>query len=110
MSSLSERSVVLIFGVIVIIVTMLMIAITDQTSPLSPLCSPESLLFHSTENKKETDQTGNFQEDYGVWDPTPKSGGAYGSPVPHPKPKVKRYTSLPKSFSGLYPFAGSKRT
>ena len=117
MSSLSERSVVHIFGVTMMVIMTLMMPMiaTDQSSPLSPLSSPASLLFHPIENKKqqlegeereisyelqqELDQKANFQEDYGVWNPTPRSGGAYASPVPHAK--VRRYsTSLPKSFRG----------
>ncbi|XVF73851.1 hypothetical protein PTKIN_Ptkin13bG0014600 [Pterospermum kingtungense] len=108
MSSLSGRSVAHIFGVTVMVtmtLMMSMIAITyHQSSPLSSLTSAESLLFHQIENEKqsegeEKDEKANFEEDYGVWNPTPRSGGAYASPVPHPN-----------SFGGLHPFSSSKRS
>ncbi|XWS24439.1 hypothetical protein CRYUN_Cryun28dG0102200 [Craigia yunnanensis] len=88
-----------------VIMTLIMPMIaTDQSSPLSSLSSPASLFFHplrtrSSSWKQELDQKAIFQEDYGVWNPTPRSGGAYASPVPHAKVR-QHSTSLPKSFRG----------
>ncbi|XVE56119.1 hypothetical protein DITRI_Ditri03aG0211900 [Diplodiscus trichospermus] len=117
MSSLSERSVMHIFGVTTMVIMALMMPMiaTDQSSPSSPLSSPASLLFHPVENKnqlegeretsyhlllqQEQDQKANFLDDYGVWNPTPRSSGANPSPVPHAK--ARRFsTSLTRSSRG----------
>ncbi|XWS25857.1 hypothetical protein CRYUN_Cryun27aG0103100 [Craigia yunnanensis] len=102
-----------IFGVtMMVIMTLTPSMIATESSPLiSPLSSTGSLLFHDPiENKKQVggkekeiryqlqqDENANFQEDYGVWNPTPRSGGPYASPVPHAK-QMRNSTSLPKSF------------
>ncbi|KAK8601320.1 hypothetical protein V6N13_058964 [Hibiscus sabdariffa] len=89
MSRLSERSVMHIFGVTMMLIMTLMIpllAATHESSPSSSSSSsssssPTSFSFHQAENNEQ--YVGAAVEDYGVWDPTPDLGGAYASPVPH---------------------------
>ncbi|XVE94614.1 hypothetical protein REPUB_Repub02eG0023900 [Reevesia pubescens] len=120
MSSLSERSVMHIFGVrMMVIMTLMMIIIATESSPiLSPLSSAASdVLFNDPmENKKQQQQLGgeeikesyqqqdhqkaNFEDDYGVWNPTPRSGGAYASPVPHAEDRQYSTTFSSKIISG----------
>ncbi|KAL4297905.1 hypothetical protein GQ457_12G030890 [Hibiscus cannabinus] len=87
MSRLSERSVMHIFGVTMMLImtlTIPLLAVThqsSQSSPSSSLSSPTSFSFHQAENNEQ--YVGAAVEDYGVWNPTPDLGGAYASPVPH---------------------------
>ncbi|KAG4193682.1 hypothetical protein ERO13_A06G006150v2 [Gossypium hirsutum] len=94
MSRLSERSVMHIFIVtmmVIIMTSMITIIATDESSPLSPSSSATSISFNEIKNKElqgkagieEYEKPNYFVEDYGVWNPTPRSGGAYASPVPH---------------------------
>lgn len=78
---------------VIIMTLMITITATDESSPLSPSSSATatSISFNEIKNKElqgragveEYDKPNYFVEDYGVWNPTPRSGGAYASPVPH---------------------------
>ncbi|KAE8712609.1 hypothetical protein F3Y22_tig00110239pilonHSYRG00039 [Hibiscus syriacus] len=85
MCRLSGRSVMHNFGVTMMVIMTLMIPLiaTDESSSSSS--SPESRLLQ-IENKKQVGggiedygKVHHFTDDYGVWDPTPISGGAYPS-------------------------------
>ncbi|WRX30870.1 zinc finger protein [Theobroma cacao] len=113
MSSLSERSVMHIFGVTgMVIMTLMPMIATETSSPSSPLSSssPASdLLFHPVERKKQQgsgDKEISYlqqdhrqkviiqdQEDYGVWNPTPRSGG--GGPIRDPNLQTEASTLPP---------------
>ncbi|XVE69791.1 hypothetical protein DITRI_Ditri10aG0019600 [Diplodiscus trichospermus] len=105
MSSLCERPVVRIFGVtMMVIMTLTAPMVATQSSPLLPtlFSSPGSLVFHDpVENKKQVEgeereisnqlqQDEKAKEDYGVWNPRPRSGGACASPVPHAKDRNEK--------------------
>ncbi|XP_021285137.1 uncharacterized protein LOC110417224 [Herrania umbratica] len=129
MSSLSERSVMHIFGVTgMVIMTLMPMIATESSSPSSPLSSssPASdLLFHPVESKKHQGsgdkeireisylqqdhrQKVIIEEDYGVWNPTPRpgDGGGRASPVPHAKDS-RHFSS--KIISGLITHLPARR-
>lgn len=60
----------------------------EPTSPPSP--PPESLLLDMLTHTKKGEQIPEeiqpstaMENDYGIWDPAPYSGGNYASPIPH---------------------------
>ncbi|KAE8729253.1 hypothetical protein F3Y22_tig00003725pilonHSYRG00249 [Hibiscus syriacus] len=86
MSRLSGRSVMHNFGVTMMVIMTLMIPLIATDESMS---SPASHLLQ-IENKKQVgagvedyEKVHRFADDYGVWDPTPISGGENGSPIPH---------------------------
>lgn len=107
MSIAIARSVVHIISMIMMFILILIPVMAKESSSSSALSPPDlSASLRQKEGKKEYYQVQlNLEEDYGNWNPTPRSGGDSPAPVPH-----ARCNSHPNLFHSQVPFSDNAPT